>query len=105
VADLRQVNSPTFVIVNEYEATRAGDPLVIHHIDVYRLRGSDDLEAIGFDEMCRTGAVIVEWADRVADLMPADRLTITIQPTGDTTRRFQLDPGGPGAVRVADSVR
>jgi tRNA threonylcarbamoyladenosine biosynthesis protein TsaE len=105
VADLRQVNSPTFVIVNEYEAARPGDPLVIHHIDVYRLRGSDDLEAIGFDEMCRTGAVIVEWADRVEDLMPADRLTITIEPTGDTTRRFRLDPGGPGAVRVADAVR
>jgi tRNA threonylcarbamoyladenosine biosynthesis protein TsaE len=105
VVDLRQVNSPTFVIVNEYEAARLGDALQIYHIDVYRLRGSGDLEDIGFDEMCRTGAVIVEWADRAIDLMPADRLTVTIEPTSDTSRRFHCTAGGTNAARLADSIR
>lgn len=105
VADLRQVNSPTFVIVNEYEAARPGAPLTIHHIDVYRLRGSEDLDAIGFDEMCRTGAVLVEWADRVLDLLPEDRLTLTLIPTGDTTRRLELTAPGPGAQRLAAEIR
>lgn len=101
VPDLRQVNSPTFVIVNEYAAHRPEGELTIHHIDVYRLRGSEDLDAIGFDEMCRTGAVIVEWADRVLDLMPPERLTITIDPISDTARRFRFEPFGATGVRLA----
>lgn len=105
VADLRQVNSPTFVIVNEYEADRPDETLYIHHIDVYRLHGSDDLDSIGFDEMCRTGAVLVEWADRAIDLMPPDRLTVTIEPTGATSRRFHCTAGGPNAVRLAEAIR
>lgn len=105
VADLRQVNSPTFVIVNEYEAARPRETLYIHHVDVYRLHGSDDLDAIGFDEMCRTGAVLVEWADRAIDLMPPDRLTITIEPTGSSSRRFHCTAGGPNAARLAEAIR
>ncbi|MCL2330711.1 MAG: tRNA (adenosine(37)-N6)-threonylcarbamoyltransferase complex ATPase subunit type 1 TsaE [Phycisphaerae bacterium] len=90
VRNLRQVNSPTFVIVNEYEAVQASEaePLHIYHIDVYRLRGSDDLDAIGFDEMIQNGAVIIEWADRVADLLPEHTTTITIEPTGEQSRRI-----------------
>ncbi len=94
VADLRKVNSPTFVIVNEYETAEVPEPMLLYHIDVYRLRGSDDLEAIGFDEMCRTGAVIIEWADRVADLLPDDRLTIQLEPLTDTRRRLEFIPAG-----------
>ena len=100
VVDLRQVNSPTFVIVNEYEAPREPEPLHIYHIDVYRLRGSGDLDAIGFDEMCRGGAVIVEWADRVADLLPEDCLTVTIEPTGDESRRITCSADGPSAAQL-----
>jgi tRNA threonylcarbamoyladenosine biosynthesis protein TsaE len=105
VSDLRQVNSPTFVIVNEYEVARSRRELHIYHIDVYRLSGSEDLDAIGFDEMCRTGAVIVEWADRVADLLPEDCFTITIEPTSDTARRFHCAGAGPAFDRLAASLR
>jgi tRNA threonylcarbamoyl adenosine modification protein YjeE len=104
VLDLRQVNSPTFVIVNEYEVPHATEPLHIYHIDVYRLRGSDDLDAIGFDEMCKTGAVIVEWADRVADLMPEDCLNITLEPTGNNSRRLTCSAKGAGAQQLLSSV-
>ena len=77
VADLRQVNSPTFVIVNEYDAATAGGPLRLYHVDAYRLRGGEDLAALGFDEMLARGAVLVEWADRVSDILPSARLTIS----------------------------
>jgi len=97
VADRRQVNSPTFVIVNEYEAGGPAGVLRLYHVDAYRLRGSDDLEALGFDEMLTLGAVVVEWADKVADLLPADRLTITIEPIDEKRRRFHCTAGGPTA--------
>lgn len=101
VADPREVHSPTFVIVNEYES---GPPLRLYHIDAYRLRNWTDLEALGFDEMLAQGAALIEWADRVEPLLPADRLTITIEPIDDTHRRFHCHPGGPRAQALLASL-
>jgi len=97
VADLRQVNSPTFVIVNEYEAQapREGRPLRIFHIDAYRLRGAEDLAALGFDELCEEGAVVIEWADRVEGVLPAERMTIRIEPAGDEVRVLRCTANSP----------
>lgn len=100
VDDPREVASPTFVIVNEYHARSA----TIHHIDAYRLRGSVDLEALGFDEMCETGAVVVEWADRVPELLPPDRLTVAIEPVSATGRRLHLTAAGPAAFRLIETL-
>ena len=72
VADPRTVNSPTFVIVNEYAGR-----LPIFHVDAFRLDGAADLAAIGFDELCSEEAVVViEWADRVANLLPEHHLAV-----------------------------
>jgi len=94
VPDPRAVNSPTFVIVNEYLGQVAGEKLRIYHADSYRLRDGRDLEALGFDEMCALGAVLIEWADRVEEILPPDRLTVRIEPVGQTARRFHLQAGG-----------
>ena len=98
LGDLRQVTSPTFVIVNEYDAGAPPTTLRLYHVDAYRLRGSDDLEALGFDEMLTLGAVLIEWADKVADLLPPETLTIEIEPVDDHRRRFCCSArkaGGP----------
>lgn len=56
-----QVNSPTFVIVNEYIGR-----LDIYHIDAYRLNLVTEFEMIGFDELCYANSVVlIEWADKV----------------------------------------
>jgi len=84
------VTSPTFVLVNEYPGRRR-----LYHVDVYRLHGSADLEAIGFDEMVQSGgAVLVEWADRVEECIPADHLRVEIEITGETDRRFTFRGAG-----------
>jgi len=63
------VNSPTFVIVNEYAARLPGPEFVegsIYHIDAYRLNSIAEFEMIGFDDYCRGDSVVlIEWADRV----------------------------------------
>lgn len=112
VADLRQVNSPTFVIVNEYctalasESTvSASDWLRIYHIDAYRLRSSADLDALGFDEMCSAGAVIVEWADRVAEILPPEYLRIELENTGEFSRRLTLTALGHSTVPLLEALR
>jgi len=60
-ADSRQVNSPTFVIVNEYSGR-----LDIFHLDAYRLNSIDEFEMLGFDDFCYPQSVVlIEWADKI----------------------------------------
>ncbi|MEZ6232740.1 MAG: tRNA (adenosine(37)-N6)-threonylcarbamoyltransferase complex ATPase subunit type 1 TsaE [Phycisphaerales bacterium] len=67
------VASPTYVLAHEYPTGR-GWTLV--HIDAYRLRSGEDLDAIGWDRMLAGGGVVVlEWAERVADALPPERVT------------------------------
>jgi tRNA threonylcarbamoyladenosine biosynthesis protein TsaE len=105
VENERVVNSPTFVLVNEYEATRRDHPLHLYHIDVYRLRGSTDLEALGFDEMCTFGAVLIEWAERVEDVLPPDRLHVEIIPLDEQGRRFTCRATGPRSIKLLDELK
>lgn len=81
------VVSPTFVLVREYRGR-----MVLYHVDAYRLAGADDLVAIGWDDLRRDGAgvVAVEWAERVADLLPANAIRIEIEHVGETTRRIRI---------------
>ncbi|MDM8005156.1 MAG: tRNA (adenosine(37)-N6)-threonylcarbamoyltransferase complex ATPase subunit type 1 TsaE [Phycisphaerae bacterium] len=102
VADPRQVNSPTFVIVNEYETSLSSAPRV-YHIDAYRLRGGGDLQSLGFDEMLSLGAVLIEWADRVQDILPPNHLQLTIEPIDEHRRRFQCRASGT-AVELLDRL-
>jgi tRNA threonylcarbamoyladenosine biosynthesis protein TsaE len=95
------VVSPTFTIAREY-AVPGDPPVVLHHVDAYRLGGSRELEAAGYEEMWGGGRVTcVEWSERVEDAMPADRLEIDIEPgpgTEDRTLRFRAT--GPESLRV-----
>ncbi len=100
VDDVRRVSSPTFVIVREHAAR-----LRLYHADAYRV-SSAELSAIGFHEMCTAGGlVVVEWADRVVDILPEDRLTITIEPTGAEQRRLTCHAAGERTSRLLDGLR
>jgi tRNA threonylcarbamoyladenosine biosynthesis protein TsaE len=81
------------VIVNEYQ----GRALHIYHIDAYRLRGSADLDAIGFEEMMTRGSILLEWADRVTEVLPEDHLTIMLETLTEQRRRLHLIASGPNA--------
>jgi tRNA threonylcarbamoyladenosine biosynthesis protein TsaE len=79
------VTSPTFVLVNEY----AGGRLPIYHFDTYRLKDDDEFLNLGPDEYFDSaGLTFVEWADRVENLLPAERIEIEIEVTGETTRQM-----------------
>jgi tRNA threonylcarbamoyladenosine biosynthesis protein TsaE len=82
------VPSPTFVLVREY---RGRLPLV--HVDAYRLDGEDDALAIGLDEhLPGDGVTAVEWAERIAELLPEDALTVLLEPHGDGRRATLSGP-------------
>ncbi len=78
------VTSPTYTIVNEY----LGGRLPLFHFDMYRLRSSDDLWDIGWEDyLDRGGICAVEWSENVADAME-NAITVTIEKTGEESRRI-----------------
>ena len=83
------VTSPTYTIVNEY----LGGRLPLFHFDMYRLRSSDDLFDIGWDDyLDRGGVCAVEWSENVDDAME-DAIYITIEKLGDDARRITIEGG------------
>lgn len=92
-----RVNSPTFVIMQEYQGR-----LRIRHYDSYRLSGSEDLLALGFDEhlAAAESVVIVEWADRVADLLPSETLLITLEHGGSVLGGQGHSDSDPSADKI-----
>lgn len=92
------VTSPTFVLVHEYRGR-----LSVVHIDAYRLRDEDEFEALGVEEYFESMRVIfIEWADRVARSLPAERLEIRMEPHGVDSRKVVLSGlGQRGADLVA----
>lgn len=93
VSDEREVNSPTFVLVNEYAGR-----MPVYHIDTYRLAGAEQLLALGFEEMCQArGVVIIEWADRVSRLIPASSIWIEMAFVSSSSRSLKLYSAGEDA--------
>ena len=83
------VTSPTYTIVNEY----LGGRLPLFHFDMYRLRSSDDLWDIGWEDyLDRGGVCAVEWSENVADALE-DPVFITIEKLGEDARRITIEGG------------
>ena len=85
--DSKSVNSPTFVIVNQYVGR-----LDIYHIDAYRLNCISEFEMLGFDDFCYPQSVVlIEWADKVeAAFKSIDYIKIELGHSGTTTRTIHI---------------
>ena len=82
-----RVTSPTYTIVNEYTSGR----LPLFHFDMYRLGSSDELFDIGWEDYLERGGVCaVEWSENVADALDG-AIWITIEKTGDDSRRITIE--------------
>ena len=90
----KSVSSPTFVLLNIYPGGR----LSVYHLDAYRVNGPEDFEAIGFSELLeQSGLVVVEWAERVDQLLPPYCIHVMIHSTGEESREIQIEhpPASP----------
>jgi tRNA threonylcarbamoyladenosine biosynthesis protein TsaE len=80
------VKSPSFSIINEYPGRI---PLI--HIDFYRIRKKAEIEDLGWMEYLNSGAVVViEWADRVKNMLPSRRIDVYFQILNGNTRRLEI---------------
>ena len=86
-----EVGSPTFVLIREYNS----ETKRLYHFDAYRLKDSDEFLELGVSEYFDSdGISFVEWADKVADVIPNNHLKISIFPLEDTSRRFVVSAQG-----------
>lgn len=101
--DTSSVNSPTFVLMQVYTDGR----IPVCHFDTYRLGDADEFLAIGADEYLADESVVclIEWAEIVAPVLPADRLTIAIRQTGAESRELQFHSGGPKSASVVNRLK
>jgi tRNA threonylcarbamoyladenosine biosynthesis protein TsaE len=94
--DPNLVSSPTFVLIHEYAAR-----LPVYHFDAYRLHGPGELFDLGVHEYFEGGGVsLVEWADRVEACVPREHLRITVEITGEASRRIDVEGRGARYVQV-----
>ncbi|MGD1277180.1 MAG: tRNA (adenosine(37)-N6)-threonylcarbamoyltransferase complex ATPase subunit type 1 TsaE [Tepidisphaeraceae bacterium] len=84
----RAVSSPTFVLLNVYTAGTT----TVHHLDAYRVAGSRDFEQIGFSELLeQDGVIVIEWAEKVADLLPPRRIDVRIEIISASQRQITIE--------------
>ena len=81
---IEDVTSPTFALVHEYASPRSP----VHHLDLYRLDRPDQLEALAWDELLGSRAlVLIEWPERAGDRMPPGHVTLSLQHLPDDPER------------------
>ena len=86
VAD--EVTSPTFSIVNEYAGTNAN----VYHFDFYRLKNQDEALDMGYEEYFYSGDYcLIEWPEKIPDLLPLNYIKVTIQVTNPQMRHFSIE--------------
>jgi tRNA threonylcarbamoyladenosine biosynthesis protein TsaE len=84
------VASPTYAIMNSYPGA-----IPLYHFDFYRLSGDDDIVELGFEEyFSGDGVSVVEWSERLAELLPDDILTLHFEYDGDDRRLITVTSSG-----------
>jgi tRNA threonylcarbamoyladenosine biosynthesis protein TsaE len=103
------IQSPTFTLVNDYAAKSDVDGIrVVHHLDLYRLEGDDELDSIGYDDYLAPldGISLIEWPERAAGRLP-DRGVLVILDFVPGGRSIGISILGDHAIadRIVDQLR
>ena len=79
-----QITSPTFTLINEYPAR-----CKLYHFDVYRLSSYSEFEDLGYEEyFAGDGVVVIEWAEKIAKLIPRDSIFINFEYVDENSRKM-----------------
>jgi len=99
--DERNVTSPTFILMNEYAGR-----MPVYHFDAYRIVRAAEIEELGADDyFFGNGVSLIEWADRVAGSLPADRLDVTAGHVNESRRLFEMRSTGPRSAAIITGLR
>ncbi len=99
---LDPVSSPTFVLVNEYRRP-AGSRLF--HMDAYRLESGAEAAELDLDWMLAEGALVVEWPERVGNVLPDQALKIELEPVAEEQRQMRFHAHGARYDRILSQLQ
>jgi tRNA threonylcarbamoyladenosine biosynthesis protein TsaE len=96
------ITSPSFTLINEYWPKETGGRLPLYHIDLYRLGdAAKEASALGIEEyLYGDGVTVVEWAERAAEVLPAEHLLIRMSIVAETKRGLYMVPHGAHYVEI-----
>ena len=87
------LTSPTYNLVHEHR--RDSDKTKLYHIDLYRISGPVEADSLGLDDILdEDHIVIIEWSERISDILPAERLWIDFETRDETTRALHFAASG-----------
>lgn len=94
------ITSPSFILMAEYAGR-----LPFFHLDLYRLADAADVLGGGLiDDRQSAGVTLVEWPERMSGLLPAGRLDVRIDGSGDAPRTIAMRAGTPELGRYLDAI-
>jgi tRNA threonylcarbamoyladenosine biosynthesis protein TsaE len=85
------VSSPTFIIVNMY---RGAESKQLFHMDAYRLDSTPEAEELDLDSMLAQGPLLIEWPERMEQLIPEERLWIQLEYVDEEVREMRFKSTG-----------
>jgi tRNA threonylcarbamoyladenosine biosynthesis protein TsaE len=95
------ITSPTFTLINEYP----GRPNLVH-LDVYRLSGSPDLLDLGYEEyFFGKNVTVIEWAEKIQDVLPDKSLFITLTYLDHTLRRIEISGEESQVIGITSALK
>lgn len=87
VKNARHINSPTFVLIKEYDGR-----IPMYHIDLYRLDSLIDIEDIGIEEyVYGDGVAIIEWAEKIKNILPKKHIAVRFSIKGQNEREIKIE--------------
>jgi len=95
------VNSPSFVLMNEYAGRER-----LFHADLYRIEDVEDLDELGLWDYAERGVLVIEWPERGAELIPGDGVVVELR-YGDVERqrRLKFEARGPRGEEIVSAIR
>ncbi len=87
VKDSKRINSPTFVLIKEYNGR-----VPLYHLDLYRLDDLKEIENLAIEEyIYGNGITVIEWAEKIKSILPEKHILVKFKIKGDNKREVIIE--------------
>jgi tRNA threonylcarbamoyladenosine biosynthesis protein TsaE len=86
------VASPSFTLIAEYDGCREGLPIILYHVDLYRINHPQEIEDLGLEEILgASGICVIEWAEKAAEFLPDSAIQVEIALLNGENRSVEIE--------------